>query len=291
MKASLVKKAAALGLASALAAPAAMADIILNWDWALFAGWTDSTVQPGGGDATVSGGPYAINPVTGTPDGHTTLNWGTGPDAPSQLIIETPTMSSQAGAFGAATTRPQLVLVDQGDGTYAAAPVQGTEFTHNNNIVNDPTLTAAQLTEWFALVPAGGDLATTPFVDEPVFDILFAETPNEEPCPSNELGGVPCEDIFVITDPSLLTRNFTIDGFIYTISVSAPNLFDLPDAACTEVGAALGCQGIITNEDDSNNAINFLIGFTARPVSAPSVLALMGLGLLGIGYGRRRNRK
>lgn len=295
MKASYIKQVAALGLASALAAPAAMAAPILTWDWALFAGWTDSTVE-GGGDAGTSGGPYAINPVDGSPMGHHTLEWGSGSSGPSQLVIDTPFLSSQPGAFGVATPRPQLVLVDQGDGTYEAAPVPGTEFTHVNNVISadDNSLTSAVLTEWFALTPGGGDLGATPIVDNPSFDIFFAETFNEEnadDCPTDELGGDPCEDIFVISNPEALSYTFALGGYFYTIDVTAPNLNVLPDAACAEAGVANGCVGIITEEGNENASANFLVGFSARPVSAPSVLALMGLGLLGIGYGRRRSRK
>ena len=291
----LAKKLAAVGITAALASPAAMADVILNWDWALFAGWTDSTVE-GGGSADASGPVDIIPTAPGTLTGDSVLSWGVSSGSgQSSLTIVNPTISTSnfAGETGLGDgLGSQLVLLPNGDGTYTSAPVAGTMFSHANNPITGNSLTNAVLSEWFALSPDNGDpLLPATFIDTPVFDILFEETTNTgnvDDCVIDST--IPCNDVFVIANPDLLTTSFTLDGFIYTITIGAIGLTPLDGETCGLVGQPAGCLGFVTEEGSTNNALNVLFGLSARPVSAPSVLALMGLGLLGIGYSRRRNR-
>lgn len=302
-------KKTVIGMAGGLLVAAQVsAAPIIDWEWSLDAGW--SAFSPAGVEP--------VNPVDGVQalNGDAiaawdTLQWGTPSNeaglnpglAQSSVVVGNPNLDSRDFAGTGAET---LVLVDQGDGTWYDQ-VNGTEFTHNNNTIQGISLTDMVLSEVFRIVPqfavpVDPTAPLGPIAAAPSFELSFLETtnlrvdgdPNDTSrCDSayqNPGSLYPCDDIFVILNPEELTFSFTApDNYIYTIDVTVDGLDPLGDA-CSDFGAADNCLGLIT-EEASSNTFQFLIALSARKIPEPSVLALMGLGLLGLGYRRRQSKK
>jgi len=286
MKLSLLKKT--LGLSAALlVAGQVQADLITDWNWTLDSAWTGTDPSLGGDSATDVIGSNPI--MVGLDQGFATISWGSSYEGGGQssLVVNNPNLDSDdGGASGAVAFNLQHV----GGGVYSDT-VDGTLFTHNNITILPPFLTSMTLTDLFTLT-ADGDVAPSA-VANPDFDWLFIETINEDDgddCFADDPFATPCSDIMVLQDAAPLSFNFAKEGYIYTVTVGAQGLGPLPESACTEAGASTPCIGLIT-EEDASTPFQFVINLTARKISEPSILALMGLGLFGIGYRRRKNRK
>ncbi len=163
-----------------------------------------------------------------------------------------------------------------------------TVVTHNNNSISASfaTLTSAMLTTTLNLVAVDPALGQA-FNDSITFNVNFFESPNVAGSCIPGSASV-CDDIFVISFESL-NNSFDFDGDTYFVSVVTLGgaLVPLPNATCAAAGAANGCFGFTTPENEATS-VPFGIMITTRPVPAPGALALMGLGLLGLGYSRRR---
>ncbi|MBN2886432.1 MAG: PEP-CTERM sorting domain-containing protein, partial [Chromatiaceae bacterium] len=57
-------------------------------------------------------------------------------------------------------------------------------------------------------------------------------------------------------------------------------------SSCAEAGAPSGCVGFQTQEGLANN-VQFQFAIRQVPIPVPGPLALMGVGLLGLGAARR----
>lgn len=128
-------------------------------------------------------------------------------------------------------------------------------------------------------------------------------------CPDGTLNGqgvneFGCADIFAvtsdITDFAIVDGNiefsgdFVLDGYIYTITTILSGLELITDAACNTVGLADGCFGFLTKEETSNQLVaQFKLDAEKVPVrvSAPASIAILGLGLIGLGGLARRKKK
>lgn len=273
-----ILKLAGLGAALALTTQMAVATPVTDWNWSLDSAFSEFT----GAGVVASGDVYDND--GGTPGaliGQNTLTWGTNIGyGQSSLSISNPNLTTQNGSatpFNLAETAP-------GSGVYQDT-VAGTLGIHNNHPIQGGSLTNFVMTEYFRLVPAAmGDPAGNSAIMS-VFSADFKETPNQPALPC-------CDDIFVIEDASSLgnVASFVLSGYEYVLSLSTTGLDPLTDSQCAVLGYAPGCAGLVTQEN-AQNEFQFYVTLTAREVqvSEPSVLALMGLGLLGLAFRRRRN--
>ena len=275
MKKSLISS----GLASVLLIASASAQaIVITWDYSVDNTFSAAVYSAGVGSTTAAG------------PGVTTLSWGASTPQ-SSLVIEQPNPSLGSVSTFLGTSPPQ------------SPPFLGQtiSITHNNNVIpgNSAWLTNATISAAVQLTPTNPALAGFPVGPIP-FNISFTETPNSTANGPCAVAGspTPCNDIFVLTG-GLLNFSFPYDAgdadgvqnyFVNIFPTSGGVLSTLESSACLAAGAPVGCIGFSTQEGRSTTLDFGFTVSTERLVQAPEpdVLALLGLGLLGMTATLRR---
>lgn len=274
---------------SGLFASGASAAWIGAWDWQSDGGFVTSTATCQ--DGSVAPGTCNLNfdnvsgetssTIAGTAS---IMTWGTG----TGLDGGNGEQSGLQGIFGGSLPAANGPFDGQLLGSGSVPIPEFEQIVTNDGWTN----TGAAVHYNNVITQAGGNMETstlsttfqllTPAPGVPVpttLDILFDETPNSGSCPAGNPLGTTCDDLFSLTG-MLDPITFTVGTQIYKAS------FRLVGGANTFIDG----NTIYTAETSPGTSVLFVQG-RIDSIPLPGVLALMGMGLVMVGWQVRGRRK
>ena len=162
--------------------------------------------------------------------------------------------------------------VDPGDAPLDGSLFELGDFTHENFTIQFPSITGATLDFYVDFTGEGISQTFTYFFDP-------TDTPNNEnPCA--EGGIIPCPDLVSIPDASS-TETVVLNGQEYLLRI----------LGFSQDGGQTILEDFLTSEGQNNTATLYARLEPPPEIPAPATLALLGLGLFGIGYKRHKQKK